>query len=140
MLVDMKLPLALTALESFEAELFSNILSADDADLPSTLVGATDVIRSRKAPIDIGHWLPVLAKIDPFLIARSKHQSTLTQSEPCSPECCSDDDLISILRFLEALFSVAYNKRYFLSVDVLGDILMSASTIQLATIAGTPSY
>ena len=130
MLLDMKLPAALTEPENFEVELFSKILPADASTLPLVLAEAAAVICSRKSPVDIGHWLPVLGKVENTLPGFRGHATSY------EGYFYVNDALIAVLNFLKVVFSAGYNKRYFLSIGVIGDIMLSADTIQLATIAG----
>lgn len=116
MLFDMKLPSALTELEPFEVELFPNILDAGEESLSYLLDEAAEILSRRNAPVDVGHWLSILRKVDPILLFHSALKAPLPSSS---------STLISVLKFLNTLFTFGFNKRYFLSLEVDFNLLNS---------------
>jgi hypothetical protein len=109
MSIELKLPSVLIELEPFEENLIHKVSGSKDEEFILHLNSAIEIFNKRKAPIDVGHWICVLTKIDIIL------------NEVCANEFIEEfrySDLICIFSFLKKLLYVGFNKRYFLSFKV----------------------
>jgi hypothetical protein len=99
----MKLLDSLLECDKEEECLVNKILSSEKALLAPLLSEVGSELKTRSVPVDMGHWLPVFELLLPIL-----EGEFATENE----------EILAVLQFLNILFELGYNKRYFLNIEV----------------------